>query len=385
MARRVFLHVGPPKTGTSFLQAMWFRARSQLVEQGMLYPGKRAHDQFLASAVVLQKDKTTSRMSPRALRQWDALTEAVGAWPGDAILSSEHYSMANAPRARAVLSRLSEVGDETHVVVTARDLSRQVPAAWRQSIKQGNDQTFDEYVAELAGRPRRGFWWAQDLPRMLERLTPGVPAERVHLIIHPRAGSPSRVLWERMCGVTGVNPDPLGRISRVNESLGVVHTEVMRRINQGLPADRDRVEMGRLTRSLVANQIFADLGSPVRMAVPEPIHAWLTERSRVMVDELRPCGYDIVGELEDLLVPPHGPDGQSPDSVTEAQVAELATLAFGKMMVHAAASRRSERRLVQENRRLRERLRTEPAMSGSPSLRRRARRLLGSTRHKLLG
>ena len=62
MARRVFLHIGPPKTGTSFLQAAWFQHREDLARQGLLYPGRHLMSQFRASAVALDKGPVVARM-----------------------------------------------------------------------------------------------------------------------------------------------------------------------------------------------------------------------------------------------------------------------------------------------------------------------------------
>jgi hypothetical protein len=36
---RVYLHIGAPKTGTTYLQEVLFRNRARLAEHGVLYPG----------------------------------------------------------------------------------------------------------------------------------------------------------------------------------------------------------------------------------------------------------------------------------------------------------------------------------------------------------
>ena len=50
MSRRVLIHVGTPKTGTSHLQDVLFRNRDRLAEQGVLYPADRFDAHFLAGA-----------------------------------------------------------------------------------------------------------------------------------------------------------------------------------------------------------------------------------------------------------------------------------------------------------------------------------------------
>ena len=46
---RVFLHIGEPKTGTTFLQQVMWRNRSELAAQGVVLPGHHPQDHFRAS------------------------------------------------------------------------------------------------------------------------------------------------------------------------------------------------------------------------------------------------------------------------------------------------------------------------------------------------
>ena len=52
MAERVFLHIGLPKTGTTFLQTTMWHNRAQLEAQGFLYPGAKRMDHYHASQDV---------------------------------------------------------------------------------------------------------------------------------------------------------------------------------------------------------------------------------------------------------------------------------------------------------------------------------------------
>ena len=52
MARRAFLHVGTAKSGTSYLQDLWWRHRDELRARGLLLPGRGRRDHFTAAALV---------------------------------------------------------------------------------------------------------------------------------------------------------------------------------------------------------------------------------------------------------------------------------------------------------------------------------------------
>jgi hypothetical protein len=375
MARRVFLHVGPPKTGTSFLQAAWWQHRRQMADQGVLFPGASPVDHFRAAAVLANKRKITRHMTAAGLESWDRLTAEVAAWDGDAVLSSEHFAVASRPNAARGLLRLAEVADEVHVVATARDLARQVAAAWQQSVKQGKHHTFEEYWRELAADPRHGFWKLQDLPRVTRRWSQGLPSERLHLVVHGRPGSPRNLLWDRMSGLLGIDPAILEPVSRTNDSLGITHVELLRRVHGALAPDGPALELSRLSKSYLTQQILVPAGRSDSFVLPPAAHAWAVERGTAMVERLRKRGYDVVGDLDDLTPDPAPPTGRTPDQVSEAEVADLASTALARVLERELASRRSRQRLQRQNRRLRQQLRERDA--GRWSATRRARRVLG--------
>lgn len=60
MASRVFLHVGVPKSGTTYLQTTMWHNRAPLRAQGLLYPGAKRMDHYHASQDVRgQRDPAT--------------------------------------------------------------------------------------------------------------------------------------------------------------------------------------------------------------------------------------------------------------------------------------------------------------------------------------
>ena len=124
MARRVFLHIGPPKTGTSFLQAAWWQHREELAEQGLLFPGDQRMAHFRAAAVLLEKTRITDRMRPETLRMWDRLTDEVAAWDGDAIISDEHFAPASRSGRQSATAAAKIAMSAGSDVSTAASISR---------------------------------------------------------------------------------------------------------------------------------------------------------------------------------------------------------------------------------------------------------------------
>ena len=145
MARRLFLHVGTPKSGTTFLQSVWWANRAPLLDQGLLLPGGGVHEHYWASCAVRgpQQLKNVPAAGRRCL---GAHSRRVREFAGDVLISHELFSPAGADRAADALRRLDQVADEVHVVLTARDLLRQIPAEWQQRTTTAD------------GRPSTSSW-----------------------------------------------------------------------------------------------------------------------------------------------------------------------------------------------------------------------------------
>lgn len=347
MARRVFLHIGPPKTGTSFLQQAWYQHRSDMAERGLLYPGVAREEQFQACAVAVGKRTVVDQMRPEGLRAWDRLTRKVEQWEGDALLSSEHYALGRTAAVAPIMERLNAVADEVHLVAGARDLARQIPADWQQTVKQGSLSTFDEFWRNLAEKERTTFWFHQDLPTLLQRWGSTLPHERVHVVVHGRPGTPHSDLWHHMCSVLGIEPDFLGPVARTNESLNAVQVELIRRMNLAMGDSRTDLATKRAMRTLIGAKVFADDSDSARLALPPEATEWLVTRSQRMVEELRAMDLHVVGNLDDLLVPAEPTPGRVPDVVDDAEISALAPAVIARL-VETDVERRRELRQARE-------------------------------------
>ena len=80
MTRRVLLHVGAPKTGTSFVQDILFTNRAALRERGILYAADRHDAHFLAALDLMELP--WGGLEREAVGAWDRLATEVRAWPG---------------------------------------------------------------------------------------------------------------------------------------------------------------------------------------------------------------------------------------------------------------------------------------------------------------
>jgi hypothetical protein len=325
MARRAFLHIGTPKSGTTYLQGLWWRHRDALAAQGLLLPGADADAQFQAAAVVRANEAVLATMGPRQRGAWQRLLEESAEWSGDVLLSQEQLVETGPDQVASSLARLADAADEVHLVITARDLVRQVPSAWQQRVKHGSPTTLRRFCERLMkDDPAFNFWRHQDVPRILERWAATLDPARVHVVPLPRPGAPRDLLWTRTCDLLGVDGSELTTDSpTANETLAPAEIAFHRLVNSHFDNAHLDVPTSRRIKAFMEPRL-GGLQSPARLLVPADQHGWFVERGQRMVDDLVAAPWHVVGDLDDLRPDPDRGDGVDPDEVPDADVASVA-------------------------------------------------------------
>lgn len=321
MTERVYVHVGPSKTGTTYLQGLLEANVDALRDQGVLYPGGSFFSQSRAIHDALGRRSLPS--SDRDITgEWQRLADEIHSWPGRAaVISHETLSAATRKDVARLHDRLGAF--DVHVILTARDLGRVAPAMWQTTLRNRGTSTWPEYLAALRAPRRpsttgggRQFWRSQDTPAVLERWRAHVPLESLHVVTVPRPDSPRELLWRRFCLVLGV--DTTGHHlwpRRANPSLGVAEAELLRRVNSRL-AGADITTKNWLFWTRWLGRELEERAAPARLTIPRGDLDWLTDRAERIVRQLRETGYPVVGDLDELLpqaaLPPEVPDQHPP-------------------------------------------------------------------------
>lgn len=361
MAKTVFFHVGIPKTGTTFLQTVMWRNRDVLRSQGVLYPGRHRMDHYFASEVVRGIHNTRIAEAASA---WDRILAAVQEWPATAVISHEFFGMASAEQAHRALIQLAPA--DVHVVVTARDYVRQFPAVWQEALKMRSDLSLGQFTQQALTGELTGPWsWnSQDVVAILNRWGQSLPPEHVHVVTVPPPGAPRDALWRRYAGLLGIDPDSCSTdLALANESLGVREAALLHRIKPRLvPPLTDLDERYRWVRAFLAQDVLASQRSSRLTLRPDEAAAF---RARALSDvaTLRDSGYDVIGNLEDL-VPEISPEAAPhPDDVSDSEMLDAAVEAIVQLVMRHRDLAKERDRLRADRRRLRER-RRKPAAVG---------------------
>jgi hypothetical protein len=337
VSRQVFLHVGAPKTGTTYLQDRLTLNARTLAEHGVHFPSRHALadpqlSQFRASIDLLGQD--WGGPPGHATGAWDALVRRIRRLEGTVVVSHETLAPAKPEHVRRALRDLR--GSEVHVVYSARDLGRQVPAAWQESVKQGRTWTYRRFLRRMV---QGGPWFARafDLPRVLETWGADLPPERIHVLTVPH--EPGDVLWERFCTVLGIEPTWAPReAERVNRSLGVAETQLLRRLNARIDhATRRSADFDELVRHMLADRMLANRRG-TRLQLPARLHPWAVAEAERWTDWITERGVHVVGDLAELHPgPPVAPEEFVDPAAVSAKAQLGAALdALAAMTVEAA-------------------------------------------------
>ena len=337
MTRKVLLHVGTPKTGTSYLQDVLFRNRETLERADILYPANRFDAHFLAALDLMQLP--WGGLESEAHGAWDRMAAAVRAWPHTAIISHEILATASRTQIARALSSLGHPDTEVHLVMSVRDLVRQIPAEWQENVKHRSAFSYHDFLATIQDPARKGrvapwFWGVQEIPDILNRWAADLPPERVHLVTVPAPGGPPDLLWERFCEAFGIGDLDLDREGeRTNPSLGVPEIALMRRINLKVNSAVPPTRYRPLVRELLAHQTLSRRTGSPRLTLPPDVHPWAQELAGAWIDEIKARGYHVVGDLGDLVGPSATVPYADPDQPVESEVADAAVDAIRALLL----------------------------------------------------
>lgn len=327
MPRSVFLHLGPPKTGTTYLQSLLYANEQSFRDQGIQIAGTQADHHEAANELM-------ARMAARAVRvprgAVARLRGMVSGYAGDTVLSCERYSMLQSTHAQSLTQAFKD--RQLHVVFTVRDPAAVLPSRWQERIKNGGTVSWPEFCTRV-GSERR---FMRSMIRARGPLTAWsqvLPPERIHIVTVPAPSAPRTLLLERFCEVVGADVRKLTTLeaTRANKSMDLVGTELIRRLNAN--------EKCRLSPHAQHSEIKTYLAEGVLPARSRVLKAKLTTaafdaaraESEELVAQIRSGGFPVIGDLADLAsVKPPSPEDHvedvDPDLLVEAAVESIAAL-----------------------------------------------------------
>lgn len=329
MADRVFIHLGLPKTGTSYLQTILWSSRPRLRQDGLLLPGQERRDHLWASRVV-REDPNLAHAPAQHRSSWQRLRQEIRAWPGPALISHEFFAAASQEQATRMIADLGT--SDVDLVVTAREPLGLFTASWQESLKNRRTTPLAAYSRAVSEDPNVIWnWRTLDLRLVLQRWAKELAPERVHVIAMDPRGERD-ALWHDFGGVLGLDATGYDLAqSFPNESMGVVEAETLRRVNEHLGSFSSAFDRGVYIRTFLADERLVPRGGE-RYWPDETQIEDCRRRGRRAVRFIRERGFEVHGSLESLLVPEELESRREPSSVTDAEVAGVAVELVARLL-----------------------------------------------------
>lgn len=299
MTRVVHLHIGAPKTGATYLRDRLAVNTQTLAEHGVTVPtrGRVGAEVFHFRAALDLLGEDWGGEPGHAVGGWGALLKAIEAGSEHAVVSHDILAAAAPEKIAKALNDLSAY--EVHIVYTARDLGRQLPAAWQESVRHGRPWSFEQFLAKM-DRGESWFARALDLPSSLNRWSARLPPEQVHVVTvpHDRGGD---VLWQRFAQACDFDPAwALLDSERTARSLGAVETHLLRQLNQRLDPAVRRTETYNSIVAALHQSAAQGQRKTLPVALPPRSYDVVEEHAQRCIDWLVGSGVEVIGDVEDL-------------------------------------------------------------------------------------
>jgi hypothetical protein len=278
---------------------------------------------------------------------WQKLVAEANRFPRTTVISHETLARAR-PNTIAKAVADFDTGD-VRVVVTTRDLGRQIPAVWQETVKNRNVQTYSQFLeavfeatTEDGTTKLNSFWRPQDVPRLVRRWLESVGDGNVIVVTVPPAGADRQELWRRFATALELPDLPYSFDTGVgNASLGTVQSELLRRMNRQIPEQVEWATYERRVKREFVERRLSSLPSSDRIAVPDRWREQVGVVADRMTRELAELPIRVIGDLEDLRPQFAEPAGPLPDDISDSRLlkAALRVLADLAVVPSAAAPR----------------------------------------------
>ena len=292
----VYLHVGPVKTGSSYLQSIMWNSRDALREQGILLPITHPNEFFLA-ANDMQDDQFVLVETPGSEGAWARVAARATSWPGRALITCELLGFSEQDHVQRIATSLAPA--TLHLIVMARCRADVLPSIYQEKIKMVDpDQSWEDFLR--AYRASHGAWRLSP-GAILGRWLPHVDRQRVHVLTVPHHRADS-LLLHRFAEVLGIDDSRLVTAgAHANASLDAIDVELLRRVTARTAGQLDR----RAQRCLINDgllPVLRGLDRPRRpFRLPASFQLLMTEAAARDIEAISATGCHVHGDLDELL------------------------------------------------------------------------------------
>ena len=309
MSKKVYLHVGFHKTGTTAIQESLF-ANSQVLEKLALNyvtgGGKATHKAAWAlSGRTWGWKKRGGSKTP--ISEWEKALRKIKFSKKSSLLSSEFFSELTDKQ----LARLSKDlrGLNVQIIFTLRPLSKILPSSYQQHLKYGLKASYGEWLVDIFAEPNKSkltpsFWKRHNHVKVIEKWVKVFGNSNIHLVIVDE-DKPEQ-LYRSFEEILNIPNQTLTSVKSVgsNRSLSYAEISLLLAINKAFPAERSWADYELFIRKSAIGHLTNELkltSADEKLLTPQ----WAIEKTTGLANEsvagIRAAGIKVYGDLKNLL------------------------------------------------------------------------------------
>ncbi|MEN9693570.1 MAG: hypothetical protein RLZZ330_1214 [Actinomycetota bacterium] len=341
VAKRLVIHAGFLKTGTTALQASMNIKQKALLEQGVFYPkvvdpriAVEADHHFAALALIGKPEGWRSEESENdfePISTWENLCKQLNSYSGTSIFSSEMLCELEVSQIQKIKNETKAL--EKDVIFTIRPLVKILPSAYQQKIKFGQIKVSYEKWLEQVFAPDRDnnaakqFWLRHDYPAVLQRWIDVFTNEHVGLVVADENNR--EFLFDTFSSLLKLKPGTLKQVKNVgtNRSLTIDEGTLLMEVSRLYRKNRDWTDYKIFIREGAAKFLTdsesKDLDAK-KLVTPQWAIDAANEGTRKHIEQIKALNIRIDGDLDSLAnaTVPSGTN-EIPDSIPVKTAARM--------------------------------------------------------------
>ena len=304
--KKLIIHPGFHKTGTTALQQALSEVRRELRASGFSYPKLAGNAHHRAAWSIIEKTWGWSKRGGRLMApvEWQKLERKITSSKNISVISSEFFSQANDEQLANLAGKIK--GMDVEVIFTWRPLPFMLASSYQQYLKYGVKLSYTKWLDSIFKTPGESrytpsFWLRNLHGDVVSRWAEVFGVENISLIAVDES-NPNFLYnsFSELAGIpSGIIREPVHK--EMNRSLTFNESALLLEINRTYPKDLnwDSYELfirrGNV-RALTGSNIFET--SDEKIFTPEWAVAKAAEINSKSVEQIKSLGIKIIGDVD---------------------------------------------------------------------------------------
>ena len=304
--KKLIIHPGFHKTGTTALQQALSEVRQDLRDNDFFYPYTAGKAHHRAAWAVIEKTWGWKKRGGRLIKpsEWDKLERKIMRSNSTSIISSEFFSEVDSNQLANLANRLRDF--DVQIIFTWRPLPFMLASSYQQYLKYGVKASYEKWLTSVFENPGESkltpsFWKRNLHGDVITAWCGAFGSENISLICVDESNP--KFLYESFAQASGL---PVGLLkepvhNELNRSLTFAEATLLLEINKNYPKDRDWdsyeifIRKGNI-RALTGSESTDP--SDEKFMTPEWAITAASEINAKNVAKIKSLGINIVGDLD---------------------------------------------------------------------------------------